>query len=423
MIRLLLGLLLALMMPFSGALAMMRAENAIDAARTDFPDWEIWDTMEYGSGRWENEMAWHEQISLMKIEGEWLHFRQISAMLNPLEEGQAVPWEVEDWASLPLSSEAAERLAQMDPKSVMDQYRTQVSTAALPGCGEFLLGEGEKMAELYVYPRFLLAITEDALGRQGFRIGHWNGQRYDKITASPMQNDPIWLNRIHSWDDYLEIALEDGVAMLTCEADGEWKLSHVNNGLEVYSIRDSGIMGYDEYLPIKNNWLHYYGRPLFPWKLEELQLDSIPMNLEDAALLLDADGFACVEREGAKMHEEIDGEVIARCYQKLTGTIAQEEGEWVCLQLGTEEMGMQGWFRREDLAFGQDVNAVECTFPSYSSWAFEQMEADPYETVLWLVGKTEAGDWLTLIDEEKICILPADQVYGIGSTEMPEYLR
>ena len=75
-------------------------------------------------------------------------------------------------------------------------------------------------------------------------------------------------------------------------------------------------------------------------------------------------------------------------------------------------------FRREDLAFGAEVNRLQCSFPSYDNgrWWRERTE-DPdaaipglaamlpegaklYSQDLWLVGRNPDGDWLVLVNGE-----------------------
>ena len=94
---------------------------------------------------------------------------------------------------------------------------------------------------------------------------------------------------------------------------------------------------------------------------------------------------------------------------------------WTLLLIGSEELGLKGWFHTEELAFGAETEEVICSFPSFDH---APLEGTPFETEVcqqlhddffwgfefWLIGKTPAGDWLMLIDERLVCTVSPELV-------------
>lgn len=414
---------------------MLGEEEMGAIAQVDFPGWQIWRNSWYGSGMWEDEMTIHSDIELLRVTEDQLLIRHLDVVRNGLKQGDPIPWEVTDYAPVPLTQEAAERFAGMSPDAIMERYNgPEVNADELDGCAEFLLGEGETMTELYVYPDFLVAVTQDAEGREGLRIGHWNGTEYEKVTASPMQTQDIYIVSVHSYNDYLELQIDGADIVLCCGEDGQWVLAHVTAYDEdynetAYSIGTDGISVYDYlYSDYRNNDRLYYGRPTFPTLLDGLSFDDVPMEIDEVPALLDTTGFACVKTEGAVMYDAPEGNALASCYARLTGAVLQEQDGWVQMQIGSAEQGMTAWFRAEDMAFGAEVNEVVCSFPSYDDeawWDMEDMSAilpehgaelDPWTTELWLIARLPDGGWLALVNGEMVCEAAAEAIGEVGPT-------
>ncbi len=86
----------------------------------------------------------------------------------------------------------------------------------------------------------------------------------------------------------------------------------------------------------------------------------------------------------------------------------------MCLQIGTEKQGLSGWFRKEDLAFGDAVNRVICDFPSYDRDLFAdaktlgevipgvESKENPQAADVWLIGTLPDGSWLVEVNGEEV---------------------
>ncbi len=408
----------------------------------DFPGWREIGHSTYGSGEWEGEMAHHCTVHLLRVADGQLLLRNLHVIMNPIEPGDPVPWEVTDFAPVPLTAEAEARLATTSPGEIVEGYTRELAEDALPGCAEFLLAEGEHLTGLYVCQENLVATVEDGEGRTGLRIARWDGAVYSRITSTAMSDARVYVNTIHSGNDSLELYVPGAQLYAWCDED-TWRLSTVlSYAGEAYSIMADGVHAYESYMtdPL-NNDAHFYGTPTFPMVLDGADLGDVPTHLLAAVERLDASGYACVAVEGAGMHDAPDGAVIASCFVRLTGAVLAEESGWVQLQIGSLEQGMTGWFRREELAFGAEVNRLQCSFPSYDNnrWWREKTEnpdaaipglaallpegAKLYSQDIWLVGRMPDGDWLVLVNGDIVCTGPAEAFTDVGPTEHEDYLR
>ena len=408
-----------------------------------FEGWREIGHSTYGSGEWEGEIAHHCTVHLLRVaDGQLLLLRNLHVIMNPIEPGDPVPWEVTDFAPVPLTAEAEARLAAMSPGEIVEGYTRELAEDALPGCAEFLLAEGERLSGLFVCQENLVATVEDGEDRTGLRIARWDGAAYSQITSTAMSDARVYVNTIHSGNDSLELYVPGAQLYAWCDED-TWRLSTVlSYAGEAYSIMADGVHAYESYMtdPL-NNDAHFYGTPTFPMVLDGADLGDVPTHLLAAVERLDTSGYACVAVEGAGMHDAPDGAVIASCFVRLTGAVLAEESGWVQLQIGTPEQGMTGWFRREDLAFGAEVNRLQCSFPSYDNnrwWREGTTNPDAaipglaallpegaklYSQDIWLVGRKPDGDWLVLVNGDIVCTGPEAAFADVGPTEHEDYLR
>lgn len=408
---------------------------------SEFEGWREIGHTTYGSGEWEGEMAHHCTVYLLRVADGQLLWRNLHVIMNPIEPGDAVPWEVTDFAPVPLTAEAEARLAATSPGEIVEGYTRELAEDALPGCAEFLLAEGEHLTGLFVCQENLVATVKDGEDRTGLRIAHWDGAAYSRITSTAMSDASVYVNTIHSGNDSLELYLSEAQLYAWCDED-TWRLSTVLSytGGD-YVLRSDGVHAYESYTtdPL-NNDAYFYGRPTFPTTLDGADLGDVPTDLLTAVERLDASDYACVAVEGANMHDEPDGAVIASCFVRLTGTVVAEEDGWVQLQIGTPEQGVAGWFRREEVAFGAEVNRLQCSFPAYdyARWWRERTEnpdavipglaallpegAKLYSQDIWLVGRRPDGDWLALVNGDIVCTGPAAAFTDVGPTEHVDYL-
>ncbi len=411
-----------------GITSQQSKEIVLAEAEAAFPDWTISAASAYGTGRYHDGPAMYVDVLLFRVEGSILRMKWLTALANPLWEGEAVEWREAESVPVPLSDSAAARITAMEPERLTDYNFCWLSEEAMSGCADFMLRDGESWVNLGVFEDTLIGAVRDSSGREGLRIAVWDGSGFSEVIASPMWEKSWCLNDYHSNDDFLELILVDGELCVSRGWGGVWRLSIVNNGLGIYFFTDGYMQDGTNGMGDCSNDYWHYGRMTLPLELEALDLDSIPWRGKELAALLDADGWACVRESNTPIYSAPDGDVIAYGYARLAGTIAAEEGDWVCLQVGSEARGRQLWFTRDALAFGAETEEIRCEFPDY--WCGEWKDdltavlnnhmtgldapfqdspsEEPYAETVWLIAKMPDGSYLAEINEDWVQAIPAE---------------
>lgn len=403
-------------------------EMVLAEAESAFPGWTVSAATAYGTGRYHDDPAMYVDVLLFRVEESTLRMKWLTALANPLWEGEAIEWREAESVPVPLSDSAAERIATMEPEHLTDYNYCWLSEETMSGCADFMLRDGESWVSLGVFEDTLIGAVRDSSGNEGLRISVWDGSAFGEATASLMWGKSWCLNEYHSSDDFLLLLAVDGELGVSRSEDGVWRLSHVNNGLGIYFFTDGYMLDVTNGMGDCSNDYWHYGRITLPLELEALDLDSIPWRGKELAALLDADGWVCVREDNTPIYSAPGGDVIAYGYARLAGTVAAEEGDWVCLQVGSEAHGRQLWFTRDALAFGAETEEIRCGFPDY--WCGEWKDGltamlndhltgldapfqdspseEPYAETVWLIAQMTDGSYLVEVNEDWVQAIPAE---------------
>lgn len=198
-------------------------------------------------------------------------------------------------------------------------------------------------------------------------------------------------------------------------------------GSDVYHYFEDGFIDCEiGDIKCSNDGYHYGALP-FGTALQELDFEFIGQYLNDLPAYADASDYACTRGDGTLMYTVPNGERFAECYARTAGRITAQDGEWVCLRIGDDESGMDGWFKKDDLAFGAEVNTAVCGYPYYENDLYDDkatadltraltgccLAASDIDTV-WLIGRLSGGGWLVQVNQTHICTAKEDAFFGIG---------
>ncbi len=396
-----------------------------------YPGWTVIGASAYGSGTWHDETALNVAVSLYRVEHSMLYFLELHVVVNPVWEGEPIDWQETHLAPVPLDTDSVDDISEAVPR-LKDPAGSDTPWLSSPsGCAAFMLREGEHWEDLGAMSDELIGVAVDAQGRKGLRIAKWDGSVYGEVAASPMTDVDFDVDTFHSGDGFLfiELSISDyEYAYISRNDDGTWNWIGVNTGHAVYRFNDEYLLD-DTYTFNDSNACRHYGRLTLPTRLEELDFSRMALRGPELAAFLDADAWACVRENDTPMYASPDGEMTALCYARLAGTIAAEEGGWVCLQIGSEERGLRGWFRREHLAFGALIEDVRCSFPEYETGIVEPypwekdlatfvnrvldspyaIDVDNDFSSVWIIGRAPDGRWLMEIDEDVVAFTRAGE--------------
>ena len=396
----------------------------------DYPDWKVSYASPYGSGKWRDTLARHVAVGLYRVQDHMLIQKSLHVLTNPLWAGEEIHYDETDLVPVPISSLTVERIGSMTQEEAKQALNDWIDVEKIPWCAEFLLKDDETWQHLGAFSDKLIGVAVNSEGKQSIRMALWNGQAYDEIISSPAQDKFFSLNEIHSYEKELELMVNDGLVYVYCGGDAPG-IDGINTGRGIWAFDNGFVWDEGDGVSCKSSNQLYPGVPAFPLSLTEMDLSAVPLTNTKVLASIDAAGWACVRVDGAEMWDAPEGNVVASCYARLFGRVKEEQGDWVLLQIGGEEHGGSGWFRREDLAFGRDGFFVPCGFPSYdyrdgyASHLNEVLqglpeplsEEDDYSALAWLIGKKPDGDWLVLVDTDILCTAAPEAFSDIGEPE------
>lgn len=413
-------------------------EYFIQAAQTAYPGWTVWKTETFATGSGNGGYDHCMMIRLYRVFEHRMELKELFAVTNALREGDPIPWEETAYVPVEIAQGMEENLMTLKPEQIFDYGNGACfSDLAMEMLAPGLTGEGESIFQLMACSEYLMATVENKAGESFLRIAQWDGQAYH-IVSTPAQ-ESLCFNRIHSWNDFIEVYFGELEGVITRDADGSWRLGTINNGQEIICIGRDDITditygGFEQY----NDYTHY-GRPTFETDISKIQLTSIPSDLQSMLENLDRSLTVCTAHDGTPLYTKPDGEVMALCYTRVPGVIVSQTDEWIELQIGHEAWGLRAWARAEDLAFGGQTETVRCTFPSYDE--FYEDEDEPVEGMAldgsviqldcsehnpWLIGKTPDGSWLVLLNGEgnekgMVCTVSEQAFANVRPTQREEW--
>lgn len=433
--RKVLAVFLALLMLCAGAFAeslppkLLPESYFLADIQRNYPDWSVRVSTRYGSGRYEGEMAQYAEVALYCITDEAIELLELTALVNPIREGDDVPWSVHALIPVEIVSGAADDLCAMTAEEIFyDGIGASFTNAARNLLVPSLRVADESVTQLLSCSKFLFCITENSAGKSILRIAEWDGSSYANVVATRPQPHLNFLPA-HSYDGEMELWLsEDAVVYPRYDAEVGWHINH-------FFINDSNLVVFQNRIIegeieewYQDNNSEHYGRFTLPHSLTEVDFATFPQTLDEVLAYMDYTGVACTAHDDTPLYAAPDGDVLAYCYTRVPMVVISESGDWREVQLGSDVDGLRCWVRVADLAFGADTENVVCTFPTHRAVDRVQKavsfsgKARALEdgTAWWIIGVLPNGDYLMMYagDEEMfVGTAPASAFSGIGEAE------
>ena len=426
---------LALLMLCAGAFAesvqtkLLPESYFLADIQRNYPDWSVRVSTRYGSGCYEGEIAQYAEVSLYRITDEAIELLELTALVNPIREGDDVPWSVHALIPVEIVPGAADTLRAMTAREIFDYgVGAAFTDAARNLLVPSLRAADETVTQLMSCSRFLFCITENSAGKYILRLAQWDGSGYTNVTATQPQPH-LSFNTLHSYNDQMELWVSaDDWVYPRYDAEVGW---HINpffiNDTNLVVFQNRIIEGEIEEWYQDNNSEHY-GRLTLPHSLTDVDFATFPQTLDEVLSHMDYTGVACTAHDGTPLYATPDGGVLAYCYTRVPMVVISESGDWREVQLGGDADGLRCWVRAADLAFGADTENVICTFPTHEEVDRAQEAVSFSGKALplakgcawWMIGTMADGDYLMMFaDNEEIFVgtAPASAFSEIGQTE------
>lgn len=395
----------------------------------NYPDWSVRVSTRYGSGRYEGEMAQYTEVSLYRITDEAIELLELTALVNPIREGDDVPWSVHALIPVEIVPGAADTLRAMTAKEIFDYgVGAAFTEAARNLLVPSLRAADETVTQLMSCSRFLFCIAENSAGKDILRIAQWDSSGYTNVTAT-LPQPQLSFNTSHSYNDHMELWVSaDDWVYPRYDAEVGWHINHFFiNDTNLVVFQNRIIEGEIEEWYQDNNSEHY-GRFTLPHSLTEVDFATFPQTLEEVLAYMDYTDVACTAHDDTPLYAAPDGGVLAYCYTRVPMVVISESGDWREVQLGGDADGLRCWVRAADLAFGADTENVVCTFPTHRAVDRVQKAVSFSGKALplakgcawWMIGTMADGDYLMMFaDNEEIFVgtAPASAFSELGETE------
>lgn len=401
----------------------------LDDIHRNYPDWSVRISTRYGSGRYEGEMAQYAEVSLYRITDEAIELLELTALVNPIREGDDVPWSVHALIPVEIVPGASDTLRAMTAKEIFDYgVGAAFTDAARNLLVPSLRAADETVTQLMSCSRFLFCITENSAEKYILRIAQWDGVGYTNVTAT-LPQPHLSFNTSHSYNDLMELWVNrDDWVYPRYDAEVGWHINH-------FFINDSNLVVFQNRIIegeieewYQDNNSEHYGRFILPHSLTEVDFATFPQTLDEVLSHMDYTGVACTAHDGTPLYATPDGDVLAYCYTRVPMVVISESGDWCEVQLGSDVDGLRCWVRAADLAFGADTENVVCTFPTHEEVDRAQEAVSFSGKALplakgcawWMIGTMADGDYLMMFaDNEEIFVgtAPASAFSEIGQTE------
>lgn len=259
---------------------------------------------------------------------------------------------------IPLAPSFVDRLQTVNMSELLD----------LRASTDFILTEGVldtgrvpvfgKIVNSHLQDRALILLTEEN-GKRYLHIVEENNGAYSVQTSRQLP-DGTYLDIFHTGNGGVQLEWQDDegnycTTSYTRRADGVWHLSWtIYCGIEW------------EYNAGSSNGVYFGSMPdLSPMVVD---IEQVPRNRAELMPLVDRSEWAVVnnpdpaDRLHLRTEPKRDAKSLGKFYNRTPVKVLQTKGDWCKVQIGADGY-LTGWMMKKYLAFGDQMDAVDCAFP------------------------------------------------------------
>lgn len=247
------------------------------------------------------------------------------------------------------------------------------------------------------------------------------------VASSKLLPGNVYMDIFHSDED--EISLEwNGQAQqagFQRMADGTWQLEWVMN---------SGAPSFDynvEFCGVAYEWTNQGTDGLYIGSLSAgmdnlltIDLNQLPTSMESLISLVDPDGWAVVNNPNPadRLHLRVEpkrgAKSLGKFYNGTPVQVHETEGDWCRVSIGLDGH-LEGWMMKEYLAFGEQMQDVDCVFPQLGlkeehqnapAYADQDMDGNGYHLngIIWIAGVVDDELYVILTNRGETGYMPQE---------------
>lgn len=313
---------------------------------------------------------------------------------------------------IPLSQSFMDRLQtenmaeMLDLRATMDFFLTEgvLDTGRVPVHG--------KIVNSHLQDRALILLTDEG-GKRYLHIIEENDGTYTVQTTRPLP-DGTYLDIFHTGNGGVQLKWQDDDEKYrtTCfarRADGIWRLSWTMNSGENTEDLTFVYCGIEwEHNIGSSNGVYFGSMPEL--SLMVADIEQIPRNRVELMPFVDRSDWAVVnnpdpaDRLHLRTEPKRDAKSLGKFYNRTPVKVLQTKGDWCKVQIGTDGY-LTGWMMKKHLAFGGQMDTVDCAFPIKS--LVEGLEYCPlYDTIELKNHHPASGEyWIVGVVEDNLYII------------------
>lgn len=247
------------------------------------------------------------------------------------------------------------------------------------------------------------------------------------VASSKLLPGNVYMDIFHSDED--EISLEwNGQAQqagFQRMADGTWQLEWVMN---------SGAPSFDynvEFCGVTYEWTNQGTDGVYIGSLSSgmdnlltIDLNQLPTSMESLISLVDPDGWAVVNNPNPadRLHLRVEpkrgAKSLGKFYNGTPVQVHETEGDWCRVSIGLDGH-LEGWMMKEYLAFGEQMQDVDCVFPQLGlkeehqnapAYADQDMDGNGYHLngTIWITGVVDDELYVILTNRGETGYMPQE---------------
>lgn len=247
------------------------------------------------------------------------------------------------------------------------------------------------------------------------------------VASSKLLPGNVYMDIFHSDEDEISLdwnsqAQQAGFQRM---ADGTWQLEWVMN---------SGAPSFDynvEFCGVAYEWTNQGTDGLYIGSLSSgmdnlltIDLNQLPTSMESLISLVDPDGWAVVNNPNPadRLHLRVEpkrgAKSLGKFYNGTPVQVHETEGDWCRVSIGLDGH-LEGWMMKEYLAFGEQMQDVDCVFPQLGlkeehqnapAYADQDMDGNGYHLngIIWIAGVVDDELYVILTNRGETGYMPQE---------------
>ena len=247
------------------------------------------------------------------------------------------------------------------------------------------------------------------------------------VASSKLLPGNVYMDIFHSDEDEISLEWNSQAQQAGFQrmADGTWQLEWVMN---------SGAPSFDynvEFCGVAYEWTNQGTDGLYIGSLSSgmdnlltIDLNQLPTSMESLISLVDPDGWAVVNNPNPadRLHLRVEpkrgAKSLGKFYNGTPVQVHETEGDWCRVSIGLDGH-LEGWMMKEYLAFGEQMQDVDCVFPQLGlkeehqnapAYADQDMDGNGYHLngTIWIAGVVDDELYVILTNRGETGYMPQE---------------